>query len=72
MLTGRSRYRRSFFGKIIVQVEDEVPNIYNYDSPYDLPPSSWKDTKLVWRDATFNDIVNSRFSVIMTTLNPEL
>lgn len=51
-LRGRKRYRRSWFGKIVLQVEHIVP--YSGDPTYGCPSPS-----KVWRDATIQDILNA-------------
>ncbi len=64
MLSGKTRYRRSFFGKFILQVEEVQPNPYPYDpSPYDIPPPSWKDSIAIWRDAKFLDFQEKNFNL---------
>jgi hypothetical protein len=47
----RTRHRRSWFGKLILQVEDSVP--YNYDPATDVQPGGYTGR---WRDATLEDL----------------
>lgn len=47
----RIRYRRSWTGKLILQVAVIKP--YNYDPSIDLKPGGYTRT---WRDATIEDL----------------
>lgn len=45
MLTGKTRYRSSMFGKLVLQVEEEYLDFHPLGT----------DTLLRWRDADFED-----------------
>lgn len=47
----RTRFRRNWWGKLILQVEDSVP--YNYDPATDIAPGGYRGR---WRDATMEDL----------------
>lgn len=51
--TGRRRYRRGFFGGLILQIEVRAYYI-DYSSAYDSPKF------LVWRDAKITDLTNEQ------------
>ena len=50
MLTGMTKYRRSFFGKYILMVE------YSYNATYLSGPSFDTRVHTAWRDATLDDL----------------
>ncbi|QHB80495.1 hypothetical protein P6F35_gp62 [Sphingomonas phage vB_StuS_MMDA13] len=57
MLNGkRVRYRRSWFGKLILQVEDMVPVNYDESDPYETRSLDDVHHTGRWRDATLADL----------------
>ena len=54
MLTGRTRYRKGWFGKVILQVEETVT--IDDDVGYGIGTHSHQET--CWRDAGPNDILD--------------
>lgn len=46
-----ARYRRTWRGKLVLQVEEQVP--YNYDPQHDIEPGGYTGR---WRDATLADL----------------
>ena len=58
MLTGRARFRQSWRGKFILQVE------YKDERVYDLNGSGYYDhvTSTHWRDAKFNDVYDIKLN----------
>lgn len=57
MLNGkRVRYRRSWFGKLILQIEDMVPVNYDESDPYETRSPDDVHHTGRWRDATLADL----------------
>lgn len=49
----RTRYRRNWRGKLILQVEELVPFNYDERDPYQIEPGGYHGR---WRDATLEDL----------------
>lgn len=47
----KARYRRTWLGKLVLQVEETVP--YNYDPEHDIEPGGYTGR---WRDARLEDL----------------
>lgn len=57
MLNGkRTRYRRNWLGKLILQVYDQVPVNYDPADPWELRPIEDVPHTERWRDATLADL----------------
>lgn len=55
--TGKTRVRRGWFGKLILQVEIKHPNPWYPKAPRPGPFDPWKaGHHLYWRDASIEDI----------------
>jgi hypothetical protein len=54
-LTGRKRWRRSFFGKLILQVEERRDEFPAHISARDQCPSNCVISHVGWRDARMHD-----------------
>lgn len=54
--TGRISYTRTFFGNLIVRIEEEVETYVSMSgSAYNVPDGTYQ-RKTVWRNATSDDI----------------
>jgi len=56
-LTGRFTLRRSWSGKIVLQVEEDVRRVW--------PFSRWSPTRRRWRDATVMDLAQAEMRPLM-------
>ena len=56
-LTGRFTLRRSWSGKIVLQVEEDVRRVW--------PFSRWSPTRRRWRDATLMDLAQPEMRPLM-------